>query len=195
MDDIIILDDVISKQYQQLIIDNVINEKNFPWYYTSTITRNQDFKDSDDDSYGFSHQFFSYDSGSNSYITNMLIPLLYEACSKIDYEITNFLAGRCFMTFPVAGRELSSNAYHIDLPGMDHMVCLYYVNDSSGDTVISSVKEGDISDIKSAKVEDIPILKTITPKQGRCVFFDGKRYHASGIPEKGKRCVINFDFK
>lgn len=192
--DVIIVDDAISKQYQNLIIDSIVNNKNFPWYFNQTITRNQNFNNSKEDSYGFAHQFFTLESGSTSYITQLLLPLLYESCDKIGQSVTSLLAGRCFMTFPVEGRANDINDFHVDVPGVDHLVCLYYINDSTGDTVISSIKETDITDIKNIDKNEMPILKRVTPKQGRCVFFNGKYYHASSVPEQNNRCIINFDY-
>jgi len=66
----------------------------------------------------------------------------------------------------------------VDLP-FDHLVVLYYVNDSDGDTVFFNKQN--------------EIVKSVSPKKGRVVAFDGSIYHGGGIPKKGPRCAINFD--
>jgi len=64
----------------------------------------------------------------------------------------------------------------------NHIVVLYYVIDSDGDTLFFN-KEGDI-------------INRVSPKKGRCVIFDGDILHASQNPIKSKdRIVINIDLK
>ena len=38
------------------------------------------------------------------------------------------------------------------------------------------------------------INTTVSPKKGRCVFFDGLRFHASSKPTQNSRFVINYNF-
>jgi hypothetical protein len=66
----------------------------------------------------------------------------------------------------------------VDLP-FDHLVVLYYVNDADGDTVFFNEKN--------------EIIKSVSPKRGRVVAFDGSIYHGGGVPKNGPRCAINFD--
>ena len=83
----------------------------------------------------------------------------------------------------------------VDTPHLDrfepHLVFLYYVCDSDGDTIIydyKTEKEGDVPFF-----EDVKELKRITPKQGRVVIFDGMYWHTAEQPTKDVRCVINFN--
>ena len=62
----------------------------------------------------------------------------------------------------------------------DHYVCLYYVNDSEGDTIIFDNNKKEI--------------QRITPKKGRIVFFDGSLEHCSTRPSTRTRAVLNFNF-
>ena len=71
----------------------------------------------------------------------------------------------------------------------DHLVCLYYVMDSDGDTVFfDKMCESD----ERPSFKDCNIIKSVTPKQGRVVLFNGRRYHANNLPQKHLRSVINF---
>jgi hypothetical protein len=74
--------------------------------------------------------------------------------------------------------QLEHYAPHTDLP-FDHLVVLYYVNDADGDTVFFNEKN--------------EIIKSVSPKRGRVVAFDGRILHGGGIPKAGPRCAINFD--
>jgi hypothetical protein len=107
------------------------------------------------------------------------------------------LQARGFMSMPVSKDTVDK----IDKPHVDgyhhHMVCIYYVNDSDGDTVIFNKQSGNYvfdTQLKELKPNDLPILQTITPKKGRCVIFNGKFFHASTQPTTGVRCIINFNF-
>lgn len=80
---------------------------------------------------------------------------------------------------------------HIDSK-KKHFVALYYVNDSDGDTVIYNQKySGEIYD-----QSELTVFKTITPKAGSIIIFDGGLFHTNYSPEKNDfRCVININLK
>jgi hypothetical protein len=69
---------------------------------------------------------------------------------------------------------------HVDYIN-EHLAMLYYVIDSDGPTHFYDVHG--------------QLMKTVEPKQGRAVIFDGRIQHASSSPVKSqKRIVINFNF-
>ena len=82
---------------------------------------------------------------------------------------------------------------HIHPPHVDmttpHMVLLYYVNDSDGDTIIFHQKHSSDQD---------PVLtvnRSISPKAGSAIMFDGLIYHSSSSPQyTEERIVININF-
>ena len=41
--------------------------------------------------------------------------------------------------------------------------------------------------------ESLGVYKSVTPKKGRVVIFNGLRYHCSTRPSKGYRTVINYN--
>jgi hypothetical protein len=66
-----------------------------------------------------------------------------------------------------------------------HIVCLYYVNETDGDTLFYSRKRNG---------QDYgEITQRVTPKKGRVVIFDGSIFHCSSPPTKTVRMNINFD--
>ena len=82
---------------------------------------------------------------------------------------------------------------HVDLSS-PHLVVLYYVMDSDGDTIIYDKKwEKGKEHLNSEKTAKLLIKKRVTPKQGRLVVFDGRYWHTAEQPKYNKRCVINTD--
>lgn len=78
---------------------------------------------------------------------------------------------------------------HIDSDG-EHLVFLYYVNDSDGDTIFFNDR------FNGSTPELGCVSEVVSPKSGRAVIFDGLQYHASSSPRYSKtRCVINVDFE
>lgn len=72
------------------------------------------------------------------------------------------------------------NPPHKDNINYPHLIGIYYVNDSDGDTIIYDSN-------------DEPI-KNISPKKGRFLFMNGNRLHSASHPTKtDKRMVINYN--
>jgi hypothetical protein len=94
------------------------------------------------------------------------------------------------MLLPPQARK-NSNAYnrpHVDYPELGMKTFLIYLNDCDGDTVIfDKVYTGQ---------DPLPlsVIEKITPKANTAILFDSNRYHASSIPTKGNRFVINVVF-
>jgi len=104
-----------------------------------------------------------------------LIPQI--VCAEIGKQMKEIIVGRIFIVTPY-DTQLEHYSPHVDLP-FDHLVVLYYVNDADGDTVFFNEKN--------------EIIKSVSPKRGRVVAFDGSIYHGGGVPKNGPRCAINFD--
>ena len=190
-DEIVVIDDVVSKVYQGAI-ESKIQERNFPWYFVPNVTRKTAGEDQiSADTVGFAHNFIDIDKGSMSFVTDMLMPLLYESCGKVDVVPREVYWGRIFMTIATGNPTL--NLFHTDMD-TEHLVCLYYINDATGPTVILSKTNEDTGRDEVNNIDPSPfILKEVQPKKGRVVLFNGKHYHASTTPTTGRRCIINFD--
>ena len=87
------------------------------------------------------------------------------------------------------------NTMHVD-GYFRHMVLIYYVNDSDGDTLFyeerhpgSELVHGILDNSK------VTLSKRVTPKFNRYVIFDGLQFHSSSAPkETDYRFVINYNF-
>ena len=71
------------------------------------------------------------------------------------------------------------DSFHTDAK-QPHRVCIYYVNDSDGDTIIMG--------------EDNHIER-VTPKANRMITFNGKHLHTGHSPQQHKcRILINANY-
>ena len=93
-------------------------------------------------------------------------------------SLQNILFARIFLTVPY-DTELKHHAPHVDL-NIPHTSLIYYINNADGDTVFFE------EDYKTQ-------IKSIKPKKGRAVLFNGLIPHAAGIPSKGPRCIVNYN--
>ena len=93
------------------------------------------------------------------------------------------IQGRSFLQLPLTTKKGKVDTPHIDTDDK-HFVMLYYVCDSDGDTIIYNEK---------TESEEYTIKKSVTPKQGRVVLFDGGLYHTAEQPTKDTRCVVNYN--
>ena len=67
----------------------------------------------------------------------MFLPLLNKACQVLQVPRANIVQGRSFLQFPLNLNSSDDDTPHIDLEeGERHIVVLYYVVTSDGDTII-----------------------------------------------------------
>lgn len=194
INDIIVVDDVISKSYQDLIVQTIIDNREFPWFFTPGVTGSKVFANEEfikKDTPGWAHSFFNHEKGGiTSSIAELLIPVIHEACGKINFYPKQLMHGRVFALMPKL--NTGRNVWHVDM-SQPHLSCVYYVNDSTGPTIISSESAETHQQNCIDRDVDFPIAKTVEPKKGRAVLFDGRFYHASTNPDDGRRVIINFD--
>lgn len=183
-----IIDNVISEDYQEFIKNEVLSTN---WFYKNL---SEDTPIDEQEQFvavpGFSNLMYSVDDESifNRHLYNIVMPLAHIACEQINYTIDRPYFVRTFLQQPVVGMSGISNP-HVDMINEDHLVCLYYVLDSDGDTVFfdeycTSNERPSFSNYK--------IIESVTPKQGRVILFDGRQYHSNILPQKHIRSVINF---
>lgn len=130
----------------------------------------------------------------NLNLLNRVKIIAEQACIGINKKLKEIYQARSFMHFPISADSRNEfDNIHIDIP-FEHLVVLYYVNDTDGDTFIFD-KFADLNNLKSPtlKENEVSVIKKISPKKGRALVFDGRRYHSSSAPTKNIRCIINFD--
>ena len=188
--EIIVIDDFISLGYQEKIKQELIGlDNNFPWHYTEDVTGAGDYDSQHRPALG--HQYVEFDDDNDiSEITSvyhhLFTPLLGKACQYLKMPETEVIQGRSFLQFPLKNIDTSvEDTPHIDLDeGEEHIVVLYYVIDSDGDTIIYNERTQSLTYTEKQRV---------TPKQGRVVIFEGGQYHTAEQPTKGTRCIVNYN--
>jgi len=194
--EVIVIDDLVNIEYQNYIKDILIGEEsykdqNFPWYYTEDVTGAGDYDSQHRTALGHNYVELLDDDKTTSIISNfheLFVPMLKKACSRVGMYQSNVIQGRSFLQFPLNLKNpLEPDTPHIDIYRRKHLVVLYYVCDSDGDTIIYNEREYERPDGMYT------IKQKVTPKQGRAVLFDGMLMHTAMQPINNIRCVVNYN--
>jgi hypothetical protein len=191
---IAVFDDVIPASYQGLISSQT---DNLAWYLQKT---------GGGPSGGFQRAFagffhVAYDISApnpvGSGLYAILAPLLFIGAERAGISLQRVLRIRLEL-FTQNELDVPHHNPHVD-SAEPHMVGIYYVNDSDGDTVVFQETAAEVSAAQSADHANAGRFREaarISPRQGRMVFFDGRRYRASMHPRRHpSRLVVNFDFR
>ena len=184
--EIIVIDNIIDLDYQEQIKSILLGEINykdyeFPWYYTKDVTKS-DSQDSQKRP-AFTHGYVKLSGIVISEFHDIFLNLIKVCCHRLQMTTVDVIQGRSFLQLPLTTKKGKVDTPHIDTDDK-HFVMLYYVVDSDGDTIIYNEK---------VESEEYTIKKSVTPKQGRVVLFDGGLYHTAEQPTKDTRCVVNYN--
>ena len=190
--EIIVIDNFISLEYQEKIKSELIGlDNDFPWHFTEDVTGAGEYDSQHRPA--LAHQYVDFDGDTDiseisSVYHHLFTPLLSKACQYLKMPQTEVIQGRSFLQFPLANIDNSVvDTPHIDIDeGEEHIVVLYYVIDSDGDTVIYNERTESSSYTEKQRV---------SPKQGRVVIFEGGQYHTAEQPTKGTRCIVNYNLE
>lgn len=192
--DLVQLDNVIPTPYQDQLETEI---SALSWFFHKESARpGLDFAASYG---GFYHMAFDAASPAPvvSAINAMLVPLLFVACDKAGLRFSNLIRVRLGL-FPRDALNVPFHNPHVDFYE-PHLVGLYYVNDSDGDTVVFDQTADQVTvqeSVTLANAGRFTEKARVPPKKGRMAFFDGKHYHASMHPMKtSHRIVITFNFR
>ena len=192
--DVTVIDDFIDEEYQEQIKNILIGnqdflwddrELQFDWYFISDVT--DAFSDRQQKRCALTHEYagLDWEEDEDDELNNLFVPMLSEVCKKMDFDNLKILQGRSFLQFPLNLKDKTVDTPHVDLQ-QEHLVALYYVCDSDGDTIIYNERHEPADKVYTVK-------QRVTPKQGRMVLFDGSLYHTAEQPEHNVRCVVNYN--
>ena len=182
-----VFDDIVPKNISNSIEQWLIYSQECKWNYSSSISNK-----SNDSTDGYYYCFFSIaDSKKRSgdqredmvfFLTQPLYSLTYH----LGLQVFKCYESRAFLQKPQGKNIESLDGIHVDLVDRNkklipHWVCLYYVNDSDGDTIFFD--------------ENNKEIQRVSPKKGRIAFFDGAIPHCTTTPKDDIRTVLNFDFQ
>lgn len=172
-----VLDNIIPINLQDLIQEYIENTHGLVWRikkdFGSNTNRNNNFTTSP----GFQNVFINDLGISDKHFFSLTRPIVNNAFDKLNLKYNEITLGRTFYQMPLRHYEGLAMP-HVDTTD-PHIVALYYVLDSDGDTVFFN--------------ENKEIVKSVTPKKGSVVVFNGNTYHSNYLPLENNRCVINFN--
>jgi len=192
MDNIIVYDDLISIEKQDEV-ESLHTGPLFGWYLSGTPNHHtvdpygegalQNHNIPVKDQVQLVHTFLKEGEIVSSYF-NVIDELFEKLVKATGIGIEGFYRVKSNLQFKTTFPNTEyCNTPHTDSVS-DHIVAIYYVNDSDGDTRIFQEVDGEYK-----------VIKQISPKKGRFVVFNGKYYHAGTHPNiHDKRIVINFNF-
>ena len=191
--DIMVIDDVVSPTYQNSLEEMSINHT-FSWnfnlsnIYKPNATKPELFLDENTiQTYQYTHLLYHSQTHTSSQHIDFVRPLIYTAMDKFSVQTPDILRVKANMLTNNRRFQVEKyNPAHVDAV-FSHVVILYYINDSDGDTVIFNETYG-------SHFTELTVKQRISPKKGRAVCFPGKYFHASSNPiEHDTRTVINID--
>jgi len=173
----LIFKNLLTDNDQQIIKDTLFG-LDFPWTFISDITHK---KPGLEPRPGFSHIFYEPTNSLKSNFQNIVNKIAEEGLKKIKKDKGQIVQARSFLQLPLNKSFETFDDPHVDLD-YNHIVFLYYVCDSDGDTILFN------QDKNFSKIE-----KQVTPEQGKLLVFNGKIWHTAQQPKNNIRCVINID--
>ena len=188
MFDTVVVDDVLNHKDQVHLHDMIMHHVEWKFLNDVSGNNNQPFP-----SNGFVHVTKHPEFTKPSIIYDVLEGMFKERFQQFVPLYKEIYYNRLFLQLPLAPQyKKEHNGIHVDLPPyLPHVACVYYCNDSDGDTIIY---DQTINDVPGGS-QNVKLVehKRVTPKRGRAVFFDGSRYHCSSQPTVNYRTIINFD--
>ncbi len=172
-------DDLVPLDLQDKILNTIFSryeEYHLPLHYRSNITGHENSENNPFEQ-GFGTKILG--NSKTHQQAGLFLSPLYSITEKLNITIWEIFNVRVFMMITKNNKSITTYP-HVDLFS-PHLVCLYYINDTDGDTVFYS---------EDKKQE----IYRVTPKKGRCVIFDGGIYHASSTPTLTDRAIINYNF-
>ena len=185
IDNIYVFDDIVDKEEQERIKNDMLG-RSFPWYFMSDITNPAIMLQKRP---GFSHYFVN-DYEVNSNRGDLIEKIIDNSVNKINFKLNKIIKCRGFLQIPIKldPTETLVDSPHIDIPEK-HLVILYYVSDTDGDTIIYNETFKDGIELPDPKL--MTEKQRVKPKQGRVVIFNGHTYHSGTQSVNDVRCVIN----
>ena len=156
---------------------------------TKYISKDIDFQRS----YGFNHNLYFYQNGAEVQRTPLFdcfYPVVYSWMEQID--IVKVIRMNLRLTTKIADKPVVDEP-HIDYSDKGICTVVYYLFDTDGETIFfdRKFKEGDPL---QEEIELTP-LHSISPKQGRAVFFDSDTYHSASHPSlTNNRVTLNVQY-
>jgi len=165
---------------------------NFDWKYVSSISGdcvNDEAKANDPnikDCDGFMHMFVN-DGDILSDQASILAEIITAMEKRLNKTVDKVERSRAVLLYknPTFGDFHQGPHTDYEIP---HMVMIYYVNDSDGDTIFFEERHTGVTNNNKKTISE-----RISPKKNKCIVFDGLQYHTGSIPKDNHRVFININ--
>ena len=203
-EDIRTADSLLPKAYQDAL-ENLLTNELFDWYYVKDVAyqmNQQKLKQRND---GLNHVLYvpQFKEKASQH-WQFIKPIIYYIEDQFNVKITpTLMRARIGMLQKAYPDDLIWNNEHVDSP-FPHNTALYYVNDTDGPTYIFDQKLSDVPHVNKTPDQILKYINNTTftpalvsePKKGKCVIFNGERFHSSSKPkEHSTRIVISLNWK
>jgi len=199
-------DNLIGETYLKRLQSLTHGMNGFPWFFLSEDVSYSDggfaFGDEqllsvpdNEKTVGFTHLLLDQ-GGIESPFLPTFQPLLDNIQDSIGYPIEFF---RIRLALQLNNGNGHHNGVHTDSE-KDHYAALYYLHDSSGDTVFFNEYDdpnyGTVDERwLKARTQTYTECKRVTPKANRLFAFDGHQFHSSSNPSTNPfRVILNLNF-
>jgi hypothetical protein len=180
---------------------NLAKSNNFPWYFLSedisvgSKVNLLDEKFTKQKTLGFSHSLIS--ENYESPYTSLFYPVLDDIQDYFDCPLNFFRVRLCL--------QLNNGNDFYNFPHTDHSFnhysAIFYLHDSSGDTVFFDQHQDPTKEKLDNKNEldylnqNYTINHRVTPKRNNLFIFNGNQYHSSSNPTTNQyRIILNINF-
>lgn len=191
---IYVFDDVITKEEQDEMLQ-FVKTTNIEWTFEKNITGKYGNKD---DKF-YPANVLPKIRLSNHYIDTLINKIQHNVVQKLNLKFVENYRYKINWTKPLEFEYDAKDLMHVD-SDMQHIAMVYYINDTSGNTFIYDNIDGNNAEINSKyrhndiDYSKLTLIKSVEPKQGRVVVFNGALHHHASYPKVGDRYIINFNF-
>jgi hypothetical protein len=184
-----IIDNLFCEDQQDKIEKLLINNNNFPYFYSLDTVDDECKKHLPKDRrIGSQSQFCHLLYGDNKVNSPFFDEIFKYFKNK---SIQNLTPHRIKVNL-LFNNQKNKNKFHtphFDYPNNLGVSAIYYVSNSDGDTYFFN------EEYNGSYPQKLTIYKKVTPKKGRVVLFNSNRFHSSSSPIKFEsRCIINMVF-
>ena len=202
------VNDLLTPSYLQRLYKLTSGMNGFPWFflsedisYTPNTVEFGDLSMGDGDipeeqkTLGFTHVLLDQE-GIESPFLPMFQPLLDSVSDALPYPVEFF---RARLALQLANGKDSHNGPHTDHES-DHYAALFYLHDSSGDTVFFHEYDNPMyGDVKQrwqkARLQSYNECFRVRPEANKLFAFDGHQFHSSSNPTTNAfRVILNLNF-
>lgn len=190
--DLLIIDHAVPTSIQDLLVSIALGDK-INWFRSGGATydagTSRIFPVTPDslDVQQFTHMIYENTRGAEPK-ASQLFPAILPVITAIPYTIKQMIRIKMNLCVYAKSDNPSSHGMpHVDFTeiGEPLVSAIYYVNDSTGDTLIFDQKYGHKG--------SLTVKARVTPKKGRLIVFDGWLLHAGNTPRTNDpRININF---